>query len=73
MEEKTKIEIKDVSKVFGKNPKKALGLLEEGLSKADILEKTGNNVGLYKLNFEIKDGEIFVIMGLSGSGKSTLL
>jgi len=73
VEEKTKIEIKDVSKVFGKNPKKALGLLEEGLSKADILEKTGNNVGLYKLNFEIKDGEIFVIMGLSGSGKSTLL
>ena len=73
MEEKTKIEIKDVSKVFGKNPKKALGLLEEGLSKADILEKTGNNVGLYKLNFDIKDGEIFVIMGLSGSGKSTLL
>ncbi|AEH61547.1 glycine betaine/L-proline ABC transporter, ATPase subunit [Methanosalsum zhilinae DSM 4017] len=73
MEENTKIEIKDVSKIFGKNPKKVLKLLDEGLSKAEILERTGHNVGLYKLNFEIKSGEIFVIMGLSGSGKSTLL
>lgn len=30
-------------------------------------------VGVYDVNFDVKEGEIFVIMGLSGSGKSTLI
>lgn len=30
-------------------------------------------IGVNQANFEIKSGEIFVIMGLSGSGKSTLV
>ncbi|WP_083754928.1 quaternary amine ABC transporter ATP-binding protein [Methanococcoides burtonii] len=38
-----------------------------------MFERTGQNVGLYNVNFDIYEGEIFVIMGLSGSGKSTLL
>lgn len=36
-------------------------------------EETGSTVGVYDINMEINDGEIFVIMGLSGSGKSTLI
>ncbi|WP_135604266.1 glycine betaine/L-proline ABC transporter ATP-binding protein [Methanococcoides sp. NM1] len=51
----------------------ALSLIESGSSKREIFEKTGQNVGLYNVNFDIYEGEIFVIMGLSGSGKSTLL
>ncbi|MGF2024801.1 MULTISPECIES: quaternary amine ABC transporter ATP-binding protein, partial [Enterococcus] len=39
----------------------------------EILEKTGATVGVYDVNFEVNEGEIFVIMGLSGSGKSTLI
>ncbi|HSH51463.1 MAG TPA: glycine betaine/L-proline ABC transporter ATP-binding protein, partial [Bacteroidales bacterium] len=43
------------------------------VSKADILNQTGCTVGVYDASLEIKEGEIFVVMGLSGSGKSTLL
>ena len=68
-----KIEVKNLTKIFGKKPKKALPLLEEGYSKDEILEKTGNTVGVNSVDFSVEENEIFVIMGLSGSGKSTLL
>lgn len=67
------IEIKDLTKVFGRNPRQALKMLDEGASKADILKKTGNTVGVNRASFSVEAGEIFVIMGLSGSGKSTLV
>lgn len=67
------IEVNNLSKIFGKNPQQAIKLLEEGYSKKEILEKTGNTVGVNRASFEVKPGEIFVIMGLSGSGKSTLV
>lgn len=69
----SKIQVNQVTKVFGKNPKRVIEMLEEGHSKKDILEKTGMTVGVNQASFEILDGEIFVIMGLSGSGKSTLV
>ncbi|GGH87356.1 glycine betaine/proline transport system ATP-binding protein [Pullulanibacillus pueri] len=68
-----KIEVRSVTKVFGKNPKRGVELLNQGLTKSDILHKTGMTVGVNQASFSIKDGEIFVIMGLSGSGKSTLV
>lgn len=37
------------------------------------MKKTGATVGVYDASFDVKEGEIFVIMGLSGSGKSTLV
>ncbi|MFD2924341.1 quaternary amine ABC transporter ATP-binding protein [Halobacillus naozhouensis] len=67
------IEVKDLSKIFGRNAKKATKYLDEGLSKEEILEKTGNTVGVNRASFDVEEGEIFVIMGLSGSGKSTLV
>lgn len=73
MEKKVKIKVRNVTKVFGKNPKKAVSLLNRGLYKNEIFEKTKQTVGLNNVNFEVYNGEIFVIMGLSGSGKSTLL
>jgi glycine betaine/proline transport system ATP-binding protein len=72
-DKKVKIQVKNITKVFGKHPKKALQLLNEGKSKKEILEKTGSTVGVNKASFEVYSGEIFVIMGLSGSGKSTLV
>ncbi|MER1985360.1 MAG: glycine betaine/L-proline ABC transporter ATP-binding protein [Solibacillus sp.] len=69
----TKIEIKNVTKVFGKNTQQALKLVSAKVSKEEILEKTGATVGVYNANLQIEEGEIFVIMGLSGSGKSTLI
>jgi glycine betaine/proline transport system ATP-binding protein len=65
--------VKDVIKIFGSNPKKVIPLLDKGMSKEDILEKTGNTVGVNKVSFNVKSQEIFVVMGLSGSGKSTLI
>ncbi|WP_188455221.1 quaternary amine ABC transporter ATP-binding protein [Virgibacillus oceani] len=67
------IEVKNLSKVFGKNPKQALKRLDEGMSKDAILKETGNTVGVNRASFSVEEGEIFVIMGLSGSGKSTLV
>lgn len=68
-----KIKVENLIKIFGKNPKKILKNLEIGMTKEDILKKTGHAVGVNNVSFEVNDGEIFVIMGLSGSGKSTLI
>jgi glycine betaine/proline transport system ATP-binding protein len=68
-----KIVIENLYKVFGDQPKKAMKLLNEGLGKAEIFEKTGMTVGVDNASFTIKEGEIFVVMGLSGSGKSTIV
>ncbi|RBP61383.1 glycine betaine/proline transport system ATP-binding protein [Alkalibaculum bacchi] len=67
------VEVRNVSKIFGKSPKAAIDLLKEGKSKKEILKETGHTVGVNNVNFKIYPGEIFVIMGLSGSGKSTLI
>ncbi len=69
----TKVEVKNLTKVFGKSPKKVLKHIEEGISKEDLLKKTGHTVGINNVSFEVEEGETFVIMGLSGSGKSTLI
>ncbi|MYL23205.1 quaternary amine ABC transporter ATP-binding protein [Vreelandella massiliensis] len=68
-----KIKVRGLSKVFGKQPKKALELRDQGLKRPEILEKTGQTLGLSNINFDVYEGELLVIMGLSGSGKSTLI
>lgn len=70
---KKKIEVKDASKIFGRNSKRAAQLLGEGKTKDEVLKATGATVGVKNASFDVYDGEIFVIMGLSGSGKSTLV
>ncbi|WP_411678023.1 quaternary amine ABC transporter ATP-binding protein [Caproicibacter sp.] len=68
-----KVEVKNLYKIFGSNPKKIIPLLEKGKGKAEILKSTGHGVGVNNANFQVEEGEIFVVMGLSGSGKSTLI
>jgi glycine betaine/proline transport system ATP-binding protein len=67
------LELEGLTKVFGSTPQVALQELRAGKNKAEILETTGQVVGVYDVNLTIKPGELFVIMGLSGSGKSTLV
>lgn len=69
----TKIEIKNLSILFGPEKGKAKKMIKQGKSKQEILKETGCTVAVRNANLEIKEGEMFVIMGLSGSGKSTLV
>jgi glycine betaine/proline transport system ATP-binding protein len=74
MESQTKIEIRDLYKVFGPDPQRALrAVLDEGLGKTELLEQYQHVLGLENINVDVKAGQITVIMGLSGSGKSTLI
>lgn len=67
------IEVKNLYKVFGKHPDRALKLTKDDNTKDQILKKTGQTIAVNDVSFKIKAGEIFVVMGLSGSGKSTLV
>ncbi|WP_032116212.1 glycine betaine/L-proline ABC transporter ATP-binding protein ProV [Candidatus Arsenophonus nilaparvatae] len=68
-----KIEVKNLYKIFGDHPNQAFKLINKGLTKEQIFNKTGLAIGVKDANLAIEEGEIFVIMGLSGSGKSTLV
>jgi glycine betaine/proline transport system ATP-binding protein len=67
------IEVKNLYKIFGPAPSEAFPLMEQGLSKEEILEKTGCVVAINDASFQVHRGETFVVMGLSGSGKSTII
>lgn len=66
-----KLEVKNLYKIFGEHPERAFKLLDKGLTKDRLFEKTGLSLGVKDATLAIEEGEIFVIMGLSGSGKST--
>jgi glycine betaine/proline transport system ATP-binding protein len=72
-ENMSKVKVKNLYKIYGQRPKKALTFVKEGMSKEELLKKTGNGIGINDANFDVEEGEIFVVMGLSGSGKSTLI
>lgn len=69
----SKIEVKNLSLIFGANKKHALKMLEQGKSKKEIRTKTKCTVAVNNVSLNINAAEIFVIIGLSGSGKSSLL
>jgi len=62
-----------VSIVFGDKAESALPLMDEGKSREEIQEATGQVLGVHDCSLSVGEGEIAVLMGLSGSGKSTLL
>lgn len=69
----SKIEVKSVYKVFGPKPADAMKLVKQGVSKDEVLKRTGHTLGLKDVTLSIEEGQTFVVMGLSGSGKSTLI
>ncbi|WP_203342591.1 choline ABC transporter ATP-binding protein [Vibrio diabolicus] len=67
------ITIQNLDVVFGQQQSQALALLDQGKSRQEIIDETGQVVGVDNVSLSVKQGEICVLMGLSGSGKSSLL
>lgn len=71
------ISCQNVWQVFGNNAdsalKQALSEHQDPDEVSKALRKAGLVPAVQDANFEVKEGELFVIMGLSGSGKSTLI
>ena len=70
---KTRIRVKGLSKIYGREPERVLAPELKSKTKAEILQETGCVCALKDVNFDVDEGEIFMVMGLSGSGKSTLV
>ena len=73
MSEDIKINISNLTKIFGPKPKSVLQYVNNGMSKDDLLKEHQHVLGLSNINLELRNKNIEVIMGLSGSGKSTLI
>ncbi len=68
------VRLEGVYKLFGPQPRgRAFDLVRAGVGKDEVQRLSGHVVGLNDVNFSVKKGEIFVVMGLSGSGKSTAI
>lgn len=67
------IQVNDLYKIFGPNPKRAIPMINKGMTKGEILKKTGCTIAINGATFSIERQETFVVMGLSGSGKSTFI
>jgi glycine betaine/proline transport system ATP-binding protein len=67
------LEASHVTKLYGRNKQGAAKMMTAGLDKGEVYQKTGVTVALWDVSFQVKRGEIFVIIGLSGSGKSTII
>jgi glycine betaine/proline transport system ATP-binding protein len=72
-EETPALSVQSLWKVFGPKADKIVGSPDAKLSRAELMAKTGCTAAVNDVSFEVKPGEVFVVMGLSGSGKSTLV
>lgn len=67
------IQVNKLTKLYGSNRAEAAKMMKEGKTKSEVYKETGVTVALWDVNFKVKRGEVFVIIGLSGSGKSTVI
>ena len=69
----TAVSVRHVYKIFGGNEEGALARAMTGTTKEAIQEQHDAVLALSDVTFDVKRGELFVVMGLSGCGKSTLV
>jgi glycine betaine/proline transport system ATP-binding protein len=70
------ISVRGLWKIFGPAEERlARGGLDapEAATVDAALKKHGGTIAVRDVSFDVKPGEVFVVMGLSGSGKSTLV
>jgi len=67
------IDVRNLYKIFGKNPQEALEKYKSGTSAEELFKESGHVVAVADVSFSVAPGEMFMVMGLSGSGKSTLV
>jgi glycine betaine/proline transport system ATP-binding protein len=65
--------VRGLWKVFGPAEHKVIGTPDAQLTRDELRRKTGSTIGLRDVSFDVRPGEVCVVMGLSGSGKSTLV
>lgn len=68
------VSVRGLWKVFGPKADR-VPLSEElsGLTRRELMDRTGCTAAVRDVHFDVAPGEVFVVMGLSGSGKSTLV
>ncbi len=67
------VSVRGLYKIFGEDTEAALTMAKSGASKQDVEQETGDVLAVADVSFDVKEGQIFVVMGLSGCGKSTLV
>jgi glycine betaine/proline transport system ATP-binding protein len=67
------IGVEGLWKIFGPKAERVLDCDDRFLDPVALREKTGCTAAVKDVTFDVRPGEVFVVMGLSGSGKSTLV
>jgi glycine betaine/proline transport system ATP-binding protein len=67
------VSCRNLWKIYGPKADRVVGTPDADLPRGELLEKTGCVAAVRDVSFDVREGEVFVVMGLSGSGKSTLV
>ncbi len=70
---KPAIKVRNLDVVFGNHLDASFKLIDQGITRQQLIEKNGDVIAVHNASLDIARGEICVLMGLSGSGKSSLL